>query len=238
MTNNEVIIALDFQDKRQVNQFLEPFGDRHLWVKVGMELFYQEGPGLIAELKEKNYSIFLDLKLHDIPTTVQKAMNRLAGLGVDMVNVHAAGGKKMMEAAVEGLESGIAKGQKRPFCIAVTQLTSTSQEMLQKELFISKAMNDVVAEYAFLAKESKMDGVVCSPLEAGLIKEKCGSAFLTVTPGIRMEGDEKNDQKRTATPSEARKLGSDFIVVGRSITHSHNPVKSYETIVSEWRKPE
>ncbi|MDM5198807.1 orotidine-5'-phosphate decarboxylase [Fictibacillus enclensis] len=251
---NPVIIALDFPGKKEVEAFIDPFvkqkvdpfvkqkvdpflketeEQQQIWVKVGMELYYQEGPQLISFLKEKGFRIFLDLKLHDIPTTVQKAMNRIAGLGVDMVNVHAAGGTEMMKRAIEGLNSG-SPGARRPLCIAVTQLTSTSQEMLQSELLIKESMESTVSHYAYLAKESGLDGVVCSPLEVPHMKDVCGEDFLAVTPGIRLSGDNKNDQIRTADPAGAKKLGSDFIVVGRSITGSADPLETYMTIQKEW----
>lgn len=228
-----VIIALDFPGKKEVETFLEPFYSRPVWVKVGMELFYEEGSPLITALKEKELRIFLDLKLHDIPTTVEKAMTRIAKLGVDMVNVHAAGGTEMMKAAIRGLEAGSMNG-KRPICIAVTQLTSTSQEVLQNELLISETMEHTVGHYAKMAKESGLDGVVCSPLEVPHIKRECGSEFLAITPGIRLSGDEKNDQKRVADPAAAKELGSDYIVVGRSITKAYEPLKTYLNIEKEW----
>ncbi|MDN4523484.1 orotidine-5'-phosphate decarboxylase [Fictibacillus fluitans] len=239
---NPVIIALDFPGKKEVEAFIDPFlekkvdpflEEQQIWVKVGMELFYQEGPQFLSFLKDKGFRIFLDLKLHDIPTTVQKAMNRIAGLGVDMVNVHAAGGTEMMKRAIEGLQSG-SHGTRRPLCIAVTQLTSTSPEMLQNELWIKEPMESTVSHYARLAKESGLDGVVCSPLEVPHMKAVCGEDFLAVTPGIRLSGDSKNDQIRTADPAGAKKLGSDFIVVGRSITRSANPIETYLSIQKEW----
>lgn len=232
--SKEILIALDVSTKEEVLQLLDQFQGDKPSLKIGMELFYQQGPTLISELKEKGYFIFLDLKLHDIPTTVRKAMKGLAKLGVDMVNVHAAGGKDMMKAAMQGLEEGTLSEQERPLCIAVTQLTSTNDEMLQKELLISKGVDEVVQSYGRLAYDSGLDGVVCSPWESSMVKETIASSFLTVTPGIRMPSDAANDQKRIATPYEARKLGSDFIVVGRSITQSANPYKAYQNIISDW----
>ncbi|EIT85025.1 orotidine 5'-phosphate decarboxylase [Fictibacillus macauensis ZFHKF-1] len=227
-----VIVALDFANLRSAQSFLENFKGKDLWVKVGMELFYEEGPALIAALKEQQFSVFLDLKLHDIPTTVYKAMKRLAALDVDMVNVHAAGGVAMMKAALAGLEEGASK--KRPHCIAVTQLTSTTSAMLSDELLIATPMQDCIGHYASLAHESGLDGVVCSPLEVPHIKQVCGSSFLTVTPGIRLAGDAHHDQQRVTQPKEAKALGADYIVVGRSITESHEPVAVYERILQDW----
>ncbi|MGG1574468.1 orotidine-5'-phosphate decarboxylase [Fictibacillus sp. NRS-1165] len=228
-----IIIALDFPGKKEVESFIEPFEGQPVWVKVGMELFYEVGPDLISILKEKQFKIFLDLKLHDIPTTVHKAMKRIAGLEADMVNVHAAGGTAMMKAAIEGLNEGT-RNEKRPLCIGVTQLTSTSSQMLRDELLIHEPMQNTVSHYASLARDSGLDGVVCSPLEVPQIKKVCGSAFLAVTPGIRLAGDDKNDQKRTADPAAAQQLGSDFIVVGRSITQSLDPLQTYLNIEKEW----
>ncbi|ARW06644.1 Orotidine-5'-phosphate decarboxylase [Bacillus atrophaeus] len=234
MNRNLPIIALDFATTEETLVFLQPFHNEQLFVKVGMELFYQEGPRIIKLLKERNCELFLDLKLHDIPTTVNKAMKRLAGLGVDLVNVHAAGGKKMMEAAVEGLEEGTASGKKRPSLIAVTQLTSTSEHMLKEELWIKSPLLETVVHYSKQAEESGLDGVVCSVHEAGAIYEQVSPSFLTVTPGIRLSEDAANDQVRVATPAIAREKGSSAIVVGRSITKADNPVKAYETIRLEW----
>lgn len=229
-----VIIALDYSTKETMDAFLDRFPSQNLFVKVGMELFYQTGPALIADLKSRGYRIFLDLKLHDIPNTVKSAMKGLASLDVDLVNVHAAGGRPMMEAALEGLEQGTAAGKKRPDCIAVTQLTSTSQEMMQNELLINGTMEKVVAAYAKLTQSAGLDGVVCSPLETQPIKLACGTRFLTVTPGIRLSDHAADDQVRVTTPKRARKLGSDYIVVGRSITQAENPVLAYEQIQTEW----
>ncbi|UOY93702.1 orotidine-5'-phosphate decarboxylase [Ectobacillus sp. JY-23] len=228
-----LIVALDFPNRQEVAGFLQHFGDERLYVKVGMELFYKEGPSIIAYLKEKGHDVFLDLKLHDIPNTVKSAMRSLADLGVDMVNVHAAGGTAMMKAALEGLQEGT-QGKKRPLCIAVTQLTSTSEEMMNRELWIEKSLIDTVSHYAKLAKESGLDGVVCSTLEVPMLREHCGQDFITVTPGIRMGSDDTQDQVRVATPARARELGSDYIVVGRSITKAENPYQAYQTIKEEW----
>ncbi|MBU2659192.1 orotidine-5'-phosphate decarboxylase [Bacillus cabrialesii] len=234
MTNNLPIIALDFASAEETLAFLAPFQKEPLFVKVGMELFYQEGPSIVKQLKERNCELFLDLKLHDIPTTVNKAMKRLAGLGVDLVNVHAAGGKNMMQAALEGLEEGTPAGKKRPSLIAVTQLTSTSDQMMKDELLIQRPLIDTVVHYSKLAEESGLDGVVCSVHEAKAIYEAVSPSFLTVTPGIRMSEDAANDQIRVATPAIAREKGSSAIVVGRSITKAADPVKAYEAVRLEW----
>ncbi|OLQ56759.1 orotidine 5'-phosphate decarboxylase [Bacillus licheniformis] len=234
MTNNLPIIALDFASAEETLAFLAPFQKEPLFVKVGMELFYQEGPSIVKQLKERNCELFLDLKLHDIPTTVNKAMKRLAGLGVDLVNVHAAGGKNMMQAALEGLEEGTPAGKKRPSLIAVTQLTSTSDQMMKDELLIQRPLIDTVVHYSKLAEESGLDGVVCSVHEAKAIYEAVSPSFLTVTPGIRMSEDASNDQIRVATPAIAREKGSSAIVVGRSITKAADPVKAYKAVRLEW----
>ncbi len=227
----EVIIALDFPDKQEVENFLKKFPQESLYVKVGMELFYKEGPGIITFLKEQGHRIFLDLKLHDIPNTVKSAMRNLASLGVDMVNVHAAGGRKMMEAALEGLEAG-AIGE-RPLLIAVTQLTSTTEAMMNEELRIHGSLQEVVNGYAYSTKESGLDGVVCSVHEVEKIRQVCGSEFVTVTPGIRLADDQADDQVRIATPKVARKAGSSYIVVGRSITRAEKPYEVYQHIQEE-----
>ena len=206
--NNPVIIALDFASKGEVIQFLQRFPNEKLFVKVGMELYYQEGPSIIQEIKEHGHHIFLDLKLHDIPNTVKSAMKGLAKLGCDLVNVHAAGGREMMEAALEGLDAGTINGVKRPLCIAVTQLTSTSEEQMQNEQLIPVSLQESVLHYATMTKKSGLDGVVCSSHEAAMIRESLGSEFLTVTPGIRLLDDAVGDQKRVATPEFARKLAS------------------------------
>ena len=228
------VIALDFPNKELTMQFLQKFKNEKLAVKVGMELFYGEGPSIITAIKEWEHEIFLDLKMHDIPHTVGKAMERVARLGVDMVNVHAAGGRKMMAYALEGLEKGTCHGAKRPLCIAVTQLTSTNEEQMQKEQLIHSTLTDSVLHYSQLAKESGLDGVVCSVHEVQEIKKQVGQDFVTVTPGIRMENDAHGDQQRVATPSIAKEQGSDFIVIGRSITMSQNPVEAYKEILKEW----
>lgn len=234
MKNNLPIIALDFASAEETLAFLAPFQQEPLFVKVGMELFYQEGPSIVKQLKERNCELFLDLKLHDIPTTVNKAMKRLASLGVDLVNVHAAGGKKMMQAALEGLEEGTPAGKKRPSLIAVTQLTSTSEQVMKDELLIEKSLIDTVVHYSKQAEESGLDGVVCSVHEAKAIYQAVSPSFLTVTPGIRMSEDAANDQVRVATPAIAREKGSSAIVVGRSITKAEDPVKAYKAVRLEW----
>jgi orotidine-5'-phosphate decarboxylase len=232
--NRPLIVALDFPSMEEVKTFLRRFPHESLFVKVGMELYYQEGPSIISYLKEQGHHIFLDLKLHDIPNTVKRAMQRLARLEVDLVNVHAAGGTNMMEAALEGLEAGTLSGARRPHCIAVTQLTSTSEQMLHKQLLIERSMEEVVLHYASLAKESGLDGAVCSAKEVPLIRKCLGPSFLTITPGIRFADDEKNDQVRVVTPYEARKLGASAIVVGRSITSSADPYAAYKRLQREW----
>ena len=234
MKNNLPNIALDFASAEETLAFLAPFQQEPLFVKVGMELFYQEGPSIVKQLKERNCELFLDLKLHDIPTTVNKAMKRLASLGVDLVNVHAAGGKKMMQAALEGLEEGTPAGKKRPSLIAVTQLTSTSEQIMKDELLIEKSLIDTVVHYSKQAEESGLDGVVCSVHEAKAIYQAVSPSFLTVTPGIRMSEDAANDQVRVATPAIAREKGSSAIVVGRSITKAEDPVKAYKAVRLEW----
>lgn len=230
---NKPIIALDFPSEKEVFTFLDQFNEQ-LFVKVGMELFYQEGPSIIHKMKERGHSIFLDLKLHDIPNTVKSAMKGLAKLGVDLVNVHAAGGKLMMESAIEGLEAGTMEGKKRPSIIAVTQLTSTTEEQMQKEQKISLSLIDSVLHYAKLSKEAGLDGVVCSVHEAKEICDLCGEKFVRVTPGIRLAGGEIHDQKRVATPDFARKNGSSYIVVGRAITRAKNPQEAYKTVCTLW----
>ncbi|CAM4028552.1 orotidine 5'-phosphate decarboxylase [Bacillus manliponensis] len=232
--SQSLIVALDFPSKAEVEQFLCHFEGEKLFVKVGMELFYKEGPAIITYLKENGHEIFLDLKLHDIPNTVKSAMRSLASLDVDMINVHAAGGSSMMKAALEGLEEGKKEGKKRPICIAVTQLTSTSEEMMREEIAIEKTLEETVAHYAKLAQESGLDGVVCSTLEVPNLREVCGANFVTVTPGIRLASDDVNDQVRVATPERARKLGSSYIVVGRSITKAKNPLEAYKMVKEQW----
>lgn len=233
--DQSIIIALDFASGHEVANFLKPFGNQKLFLKVGMELFYKEGPSIIHTLKESDHQIFLDLKLHDIPNTVKSAMKSLASLECDLVNVHAAGGKEMMQSALEGLEAGTNNGRKRPACIAVTQLTSTSEEQMKEEQLISCSLKESVLHYASLAKDAGLDGVVCSAWEAVSIREKLGSSFCTVTPGIRMGSDQVQDQKRVATPEFAKNAGVSAIVVGRSITRSENPLKSYEQWIKAWK---
>lgn len=231
--NTNPIIALDLSSKAEVVNFLKQF-DEPLFVKVGMELYYQEGPEIITVIKEMGHDIFLDLKLHDIPNTVKSAMKGLAKLGVNLVNVHAAGGSKMMEAAMEGLIEGTPVGLERPALIAVTQLTSTTQEQMNNEQNIATSLDASVINYAMLAKSAGMDGVVCSVLEAQAIEEACGKEFFKVTPGIRLAGGEMHDQKRVATPEYAKEQGSTQIVVGRAITQAENPVAAYATVKQLW----
>lgn len=232
---NSPIIALDFASAKDAYQFLTPF-EQSLFVKVGMELYLQEGPSIVYKLKEMGHDVFLDLKLHDIPNTVGQAMKGLARLGADLVNVHAAGGVAMMIAAREGLEAGTTAGNKRPSIIAVTQLTSTSEQQMQQEQLIQTTIDDSVVHYAKLAKSANLDGVVCSVLEAKKIAEACGNEFLRVTPGIRLAQGNAHDQVRVATPANARILGSSHIVVGRAITKATNPVEAYKTILNMWEE--
>lgn len=227
----DVIIACDFDSRAKTMSFLEKFEGKKPFVKIGMELFYAEGRSLVEEIKNRGHKIFLDLKLHDIPTTVKKAMAVLSAMDVDIVNLHAAGTAAMMSAALEGLTR---PDGSRPLLIAVTQLTSTSQEMMTSELLIQRDINDVVVSYAENAKKAGLDGVVCSPLEAGLVKKSCGSEFLTVTPGIRFADGNVGDQKRVTTPAKAREIGTDFIVVGRPITAADDPVAAYERCIKEF----
>ncbi|MCM3767985.1 orotidine-5'-phosphate decarboxylase [Neobacillus niacini] len=233
--DNSLIIALDFPGLREVEQFLQPFSGKSLFVKVGMELFYQEGPEIIHRLKESGHQIFLDLKLHDIPNTVYGAMKGLARLECDLVNVHAAGGKEMMAAALEGLEAGTPAGSNRPLCIAVTQLTSTSEEQMKQEQLIPVSLEESVLHYAMLTREAGLDGVVCSAWEAAAIRKQSGESFLTVCPGIRMPVDGTGDQKRVTTPEFARKSGASSIVVGRSITRAVDPIASYQQWMEAWK---
>lgn len=227
----DVIIACDFDSKKQTLDFLDKLGDHKPYVKIGMELYYAEGPSIVKALKERGYKIFLDLKLHDIPNTVKKAMKVLSNLDVDMCNLHAAGTCKMMEAALEGLTR---KDGSRPLLIAVTQLTSTTQERMEADMLIDEPMEKVVSHYASNAKNSGLDGVVCSPLESGKVHEVCGEGFLTVTPGVRFADDDKGDQARVTTPAKAKELGSDYIVVGRSITAAADPKAAYERCIAEF----
>lgn len=231
--SNKPIIALDFPSEEKVFQFLSHFQES-LFVKVGLELYLQEGPSIIKKIKEQGHEVFLDLKLHDIPNTVKSAMRGLAKLGVDIVNVHAAGGSTMMKAALEGLQEGTPAGKKRPALIAVTQLTSTSEEQMQQEQKISTTLEESVLNYAKLAKVSELDGVVCSVLEAKAIEKVCGKEFLKVTPGIRLSGGALHDQKRVATPTFAKENGSTHIVVGRAITQADDVVKAYHTVQALW----
>ena len=227
----DVIIACDFGSAEHTFAFLDRFTEEKPFVKIGMELFYAEGPQIVREIKKRGHRIFLDLKLHDIPNTVKKAMRSLSNLDVDIVNLHAAGTRAMMTAALEGLtrEDGT-----RPLLIAVTQLTSTDQEAMEQELLIEKPIDEVVMAYAKNAAAAGLDGVVCSPLEAGKVHECCGASFLTVTPGVRFAEDEKGDQKRVTTPAKARELGSDYIVVGRPVTQAEDPVAAYRRCVKEF----
>ena len=227
----DVIIALDFDNKQKVFEFLDKFEGKKPFVKIGMELYYAEGPEIVKEIKRRGHKIFLDLKLHDIPNTVKKSMRVLSELDVDMTNLHAGGTINMMKAAVEGLTR---PDGTRPLLIAVTQLTSTDQESMENDLLIKEPIDKVVMHYAENAKKAGLDGVVCSPLEAGKVHGVCGNGFLTVTPGVRLAGDAVGDQKRVTTPALAREIGSDYIVVGRSITGAIDPVKAYERCVEEF----
>jgi orotidine-5'-phosphate decarboxylase len=227
----DVIIACDFASAAETFAFLDRFTGRKPFVKIGMELFYAEGPAIVRELKSRGHKIFLDLKLHDIPNTVKKAMAVLSRLDADVVNVHAAGTTAMMEAALEGLTR---PDGTRPLLIAVTQLTSTDQAAMERDLLIREPIADVVMHYAETAKNAGLDGVVCSPLEAERVHETCGRGFLTVTPGIRFADGEIGDQKRIMTPAEAKRIGSDYIVVGRPITKADDPVAAYERCIAEF----
>lgn len=235
--NRPVIIAMDFENRLEAERFLTSFSGESLFLKVGMELFYKEGPSLVRDWKREGHRIFLDLKLHDIPNTVKRAARQLATFGVDMTTVHAAGGVKMMAAAMEGLKEGTTTGD-LPICVAVTQLTSTSEEMMKEELYIAHSLEDTVVHYANNAKRAGLHGVVCSALEAGHIKEQVSPSFYTVTPGIRLQSDSHDDQQRVVTPVKAKSLGSDAIVVGRSITTADDPKAAYEKIKTEWRGKE
>ena len=227
----DVIIACDFASKADTLAFLDKFQNKSLYLKIGMELFYAEGPDIVREIKARGHKIFLDLKLHDIPNTVKKAMNVLSRLDVDMCNLHAAGTCAMMEAALEGLTR---PDGTRPLLIAVTQLTSTSQERMTEDLLIDAPIDKVVMHYAQNAKKSGLDGIVCSPLEAGKVHDACGKEFVTVTPGVRFADGDKGDQVRVMTPAEAKKIGSDYIVVGRPITAAADPVAAYDRCVAEF----
>ena len=227
----DVIVACDFSSAEQVFSFLDKFTGKKPFVKIGMELYYAEGPAIVRAIKERGHKIFLDLKLHDIPNTVKKAMKVLSELDVDICNLHAAGTTAMMEAALEGLtrEDG-----SRPLLIAVTQLTSTDQQSMERDILIHEPIDQVVMHYAKTAKDAGLDGIVCSPLEAGKVHDVCGQEFLTITPGVRFADGEVGDQKRVMTPAQAKQIGSDYIVVGRPITAAADPVTAYERCVAEF----
>ena len=227
----DVIIACDFASAKETFEFLDIFTGRKPFVKIGMELFYAEGPQIVREIKARGHKVFLDLKLHDIPNTVKKSMAVLSNLDVDICNLHAAGTVKMMQAAIEGLtrEDGT-----RPLLIAVTQLTSTDQASMESDLLIKEPIDKVVMHYALNAKNAGLDGVVCSPLEAKKVHDVCGAGFLTVTPGVRFADGDIGDQKRVMTPAQAKEIGSDYIVVGRPITAAHDPVAAYERCINEF----
>ena len=227
----DVIIACDFSSADQVFAFLDRFQEEKPFVKIGMELFYAEGPEIVRQIKKRGHKIFLDLKLHDIPNTVKKAMAVLSNLDVDVCNLHAAGGVEMMKAAVEGLTR--ADGT-RPLLIAVTQLTSTSQARMERDLLIERPLSEVVIHYAKNAKAAGLDGVVCSPLESAVVHESCGNDFVTVTPGVRFAGGDVGDQVRVATPQRAKEIGSDYIVMGRPITAAEDPVAAYRKAMKEF----
>ena len=227
----DVIIACDFESAEKTFEFLYKFTDEKPFVKIGMELFYAEGPSIVREIKKRGHKIFLDLKLHDIPNTVKKSMAVLSRLDVDMTNLHAAGTIDMMKYALEGLTR---PDGTRPLLIAVTQLTSTSEERMQNELLINASINDTIVKYAQNTKTAGLDGVVCSPLEAGMVKEACGKDFITVTPGVRFADGEVGDQVRITTPEKAKEIGSDYIVVGRPITQADDPVAAYRRCVAEF----
>ena len=227
----DVIVACDFDSKEKTLAFLDKFQGEKPFVKIGMELYYAEGPAIVKEIKARGHKIFLDLKLHDIPTTVKKAMAVLSGLDVDICNLHAAGTSRMMEAALEGLTR---PDGTRPLLIAVTQLTSTDEEIMKRDLLIDQPLDKVVMHYAKNAADAGLDGVVCSPLEAGKVHDVCGKQFLTVTPGVRFAGGDVGDQKRVTTPEKAKELGSDYIVVGRPITAAEDPVAAWKRCVSEF----
>ena len=227
----DVIVACDFSSAAETFAFLDRFEGGKPFVKIGMELFYAEGPSIVRAVKERGHRVFLDLKLHDIPNTVKKAMAVLSSLDADIVNLHAAGTTAMMTAALEGLTR---PDGSRPLLIAVTQLTSTDQQSMERDLWIREPIDEVVLHYALTARNAGLDGVVCSPLEAGKVHEVCGAGFLTVTPGVRFSDGAKGDQKRVTTPAEAKAIGSDYIVVGRPITASADPAAAYERCVREF----
>ena len=229
----EVIVACDFASAEATFAFLDKFADctRKPFVKIGMELFYAEGPSIVKEIKARGHKIFLDLKLHDIPNTVKKAMAVLSNLDVDITNLHAAGATAMMQGAIEGLTR---PDGTRPLLIAVTQLTSTDQETMERDILINRPIDEVVMHYAETAKNAGLDGIVCSPLEAGKVHDRCGISFLTITPGVRFADGDIGDQKRVMTPAAAKEIGSDYIVVGRPITAAADPVAAYERCVAEF----
>ena len=227
----DVIVACDFSSAQQVFDFLDKFEERKPFVKIGMELYYAEGPSIVKVLKERGHKVFLDLKLHDIPNTVKKSMSVLSSLDIDMCNVHAAGTINMMTAALEGLTRDDGS---RPLLIAVTQLTSTDRETMERDLLIHDEMDKVVMHYAHNALTAGLDGVVCSPQESGKVHQECGNSFLTVTPGVRFKDGDAGDQKRIMNPAEAKKAGSDYIVVGRPITSAADPVEAYERCIREF----
>ena len=227
----DVIVACDFASAEQTFAFLDKFTGRKPFVKIGMELYYAEGPGIVRQIKAKGHKIFLDLKLHDIPNTVKKAMAVLRNLDVDITNLHAAGTTAMMQGALEGLTR---KDGTRPLLIAVTQLTSTDQESMERDILIKEPIDQVVMHYAKTAKNAGLDGIVCSPLEAGKVHDTCGKGFLTITPGIRFADGDVGDQKRIMTPAQAKQIGSDYIVVGRPITAAADPVAAYERCIAEF----
>ncbi|MFI3174903.1 MAG: orotidine-5'-phosphate decarboxylase [Bacillota bacterium] len=227
----DVIIALDFKNGAEALAFLDKFTGKKPFVKIGMELFYAEGPSIVKEIQQRGHKIFLDLKLHDIPNTVKSGMASITNLGVDVVNVHASGTIDMMKAALEGV---MRPDGTRPLVIAVTQLTSTSEERMQKELLIHSNINETIVHYAKNAKTAGLDGIVCSPLEAGMVKDACGSEFLTITPGVRFADSEMGDQVRVTTPKKAKEIGTDYIVVGRPITSAHDPVEAYNRCMTEF----
>lgn len=230
----DVIVACDFSNEKEVYEFLDIFKEEKPFVKIGMELFYGAGPEIVKKIKGSGHKIFLDLKCHDIPNTVKKTMKVLAGLKVDICNLHAAGTSAMMKAAMEGLIEGSENPNERPLLIAVTQLTSTEEKVMKEELLIDRPLDEVVKAYALNARNSGLDGVVCSPLEASKVHEVCGQDFLTVTPGVRFKDSKKDDQRRVMTPAEAKIIGSDYIVVGRPITEAEDPIIAYRKCVEEF----
>jgi orotidine-5'-phosphate decarboxylase len=236
MDASKIMVALDYPGVQEASSCVQNLSGSGVYLKVGMQLYYAAGPAYVAKLKENGYSVFLDLKVHDIPNTARGAMQSLAGLGVDMVNVHAAGGRRMMEAAREGLENGTPSCRKRALLIAVTQLTSTNSQTMHDEIGIPGSVEECVVRYALLAKDSGLDGVVASPREVPLIKQACGADFLTVTPGIRPVGADAGDQQRITTPEEAIKLGSDYLVIGRAITQAANPRHALDLITGQIRR--